>query len=597
MTPPRGLLTCPPKGRRTKQMAGIRRAVGRILAGVAAGMIWTGSVWAEPTWIQIEAKPDLPRAADRARDWAEGFSDLGGFRMRTGWYALALGPFADPAEAQARLEALRAAGLIPEDSYLADQAGYREQFWPAPEEARQPQETATPEAPVVPQGSVPPETLAESQAAEARLSRSARMELQSALQWLGFYDGAIDGAYGPGTRAAIARWQNAQGAPATGVFSAAQRDDLLARVTTERAALGLQRVVDDKAGISIDLPMTQVHFDRYDPPFAFYTGPDVTVLLISRTGDRAALAGLYDTLQSLSLMPVTGERKLDRDGFTLEGADDHRHAHAQAGLSGGLIKGFLISYPASAEAQMGRTLAAMKASFRPVGSAALDPALGPALSVGRADLTRGTLPAAAHPVQSGFYIDASGAVLTAAAGIAQCETPLIEDLPAKITFHDPDLGIAVLTPEQAHVPPGVAALRAPLPAPGGKIALAGFSYPEAMAAPVVTLGTLSAASGIDGQPQNARLSVRMLPGDAGGPVLDAAGAVLGMALPATPDRILPEGLGEAVQAKPVAEALRARGLSPAASPAQAADLAPAELARRAAAITVRVGCAESRQPG
>ncbi|HEY0275138.1 MAG TPA: peptidoglycan-binding domain-containing protein, partial [Paenirhodobacter sp.] len=405
-------------------MAEFRRAQSRLLAGaimtVMAGLL-SGTAWAAPTWIQIEAKPNLPAAADRARDWADSFADIGGFRMRSGWYALALGPFDDSATAQAQLESLRTAGLIPEDSYLADQAGYREQFWPEPLSAVAPDTAAEP-APVAATPataetiSPAAQTPTDPRAQEARLSRNERMEVQAALQWLGYYSGSIDGAWGPGTRASIAAWQGAQGAPADGVLSSGQRGDLLALIAADRAALGLEQVADTAAGISIDLPMTQVKFDHYDPPFALYQGADVTVLLISRKGDRGALSGLYDTLESLSLMPVTGDRSLNRDGFTLSGADDQRHAYAQASLSGGVIKGFLISYPAAAEPQMSHTLAAMKSSFRPLGSDALDPALGPQLTIGREDLTAGTAPMAARPAQSGFYIDGRGAVLTAAAG-------------------------------------------------------------------------------------------------------------------------------------------------------------------------------------
>ncbi len=589
-------------------MAGIRRSISHIVAVAMTGMVWTGCAWAAPTWIQIEAKPNLPAATDRARDWSDSFADLGGFRMRGGWYALALGPYEDRAAAQAQLESLRDSGLIPGDSYLTDQQDYRDRFWPeiTPETAPldvtvtvdparmdavqdAPPDPATDAAPeAAPEATV--ETLTQSRAQEARLTRAERMETQAALQWLGFYTGNIDGAFGPGTRVSVGDWQTAQGATATGVLTTSQRADLLARVEADRAALGLERVEDAQAGISLDLPMTQLKFSHYDPPFALYQGADVTVLLISRQGDRGALSGLFDTLSSLSLMPVSGERSLDRAGFVLNGADAQRHAYAQASLSGGLIKGFLISYPAGAEAQMARTLVAMKASFRPLGNATLDPALGPALAVARDDLMRGTAPVAAHPAQSGFYINSGGAVLTASAGLERCAAPLIEDLPARVTFRDPDLGLAVLTPDQPHVPPMVATWRPHLPAAGDHIALAGFSYPEAMAAPVVTLGTLAAATGLNGQPQNARLSVRMLPGDAGGPVLDRTGAVLGMALPQTEGRILPEGLGEAVQAGPLTQVLHDRGLNPDQS-APNTQLTPAELARHAAAITVRVGCA------
>ncbi|RBP86822.1 sporulation related protein, partial [Rhodobacter sp. 140A] len=95
-----------------------------------AGLIWTGPGAAEPVWLQIEAQPSLPQAEERVRDWAGMFPDIAGFAMSTGWYAIAIGPFADTAEATARLRTLRREGLIPGDSYVSDGGRFRGQFWP-----------------------------------------------------------------------------------------------------------------------------------------------------------------------------------------------------------------------------------------------------------------------------------------------------------------------------------------------------------------------------------------------------------------------------------------------------------------------------------
>ena len=58
------------------------------------------------------------------------FPDTTGFRLDSGWYAIALGPFADDAEANARRRVLRREGLIPRDSFVADGNNFRQQFWP-----------------------------------------------------------------------------------------------------------------------------------------------------------------------------------------------------------------------------------------------------------------------------------------------------------------------------------------------------------------------------------------------------------------------------------------------------------------------------------
>ncbi|HET7558430.1 MAG TPA: peptidoglycan-binding protein [Limnochordia bacterium] len=49
-------------------------------------------------------------------------------------------------------------------------------------------------------------------------------ELQSRLQTLGFYQGAVDGVFGPGTRNAVAQFQAGEGVPATGQVTDATWD-------------------------------------------------------------------------------------------------------------------------------------------------------------------------------------------------------------------------------------------------------------------------------------------------------------------------------------------------------------------------------------
>ena len=68
-------------------------------------------------WVQIEAQPTLTEAEARARAYAGAFPDVAGFRMASGWYAIALGPYT-PDAAAARLNELRRDNLVPADSFV-----------------------------------------------------------------------------------------------------------------------------------------------------------------------------------------------------------------------------------------------------------------------------------------------------------------------------------------------------------------------------------------------------------------------------------------------------------------------------------------------
>lgn len=585
-------------------MTGRTRAIA-LLAGASLGaMVAAGAGWAE-TWVQIEARPSLAQAEKSARDWATALPDVAGYAMTTGWYAIALGPFADDAAADEALRKLRREGLIPADSYIADGSRFGGQFWPvgaalaAPQApasapvaepvAEPPAVVAAPPAPVT-----PVETLADSRRLEAALSREARMEIQAALQWAGFYNAAIDGSFGRGTRASIAAWQEAQGFAATGVLASAEQAKLLQTVAKERAALGLTATDEAQAGIAIELPLGLVEFDRYDPPFVHYRAKDgsgVTVLLISEPGDQTTLFGLYDAMQTLELVPMTGERTRSKSGFTLTGQNDRLHSYTEARLSAGLIKGFTLAWPAGDAARMARVLEAMKASFKPVGTTALDPTLGKPMEVSRGDLLSGL--DVRHPefARSGFFITEGGAVLTAGAGFGACGRITIEDVPATLALFDEALGIAVLTPNAPLAPPAVAAFETLPVQPGAAVSVAGFSYPEALSAPVLSFGALSDLSGLAGEASRARLALATLPGDAGGPVLDGSGAVLGVVLPRsnTPGRLLPEDLSEAVQAMALAPLLAEKGFAPKAAEGTG-TLATEDIAAMARDFTVQVAC-------
>ena len=582
--------------------AGIRRSLmaNALRAGVLGLTltVWAASAMAEPSWVQIEALPTRDQAETRLRDLNATFPDAAGFAMQGGWYGVALGPYDSPEAASEALRQLRSAGAIPADSYVSDGKRYQDQFWPlgaqapAAPVAASPAPLATPAAaaPAPP----PAETLADARRAEEAMGRDGRMQIQEALEWVGVYSGGVDGAFGKGTRAAIAVWQETQGFEPTGVLKSAELKKLIDTMTREKTALGLTSVEETKAGIRIDLPLGLIEFDHYDPPFVHYrdkNGSGVKVLLISEPGDQNTLYGLYDAMASLEIVPTTGPRERGKTGFSLVGEDAQIHSVTEVTLSKGLIKGFTLVYPAAEAPRMARVLAAMKASFKPLGDTALDPTLGQPMAVNRADLIAGL--DVRHPdfAHSGLVIDAKGAVLTAAEGLSACGKVTIEDIPAQIAFTDAALGIAVLQPLEPLAPAGVARFAREVSGRGAPVAVAGFSYPEALSAPVVSFGTLSDLTGLAGEANRARLAVKTLPGDVGGPVLDGTGAVMGVVLPRAADgaKLLPPEMTVAVQSAALAPVLAAQGFAPAAAESRGM-LAAEDISALAQGFTVQIAC-------
>ncbi len=105
-------------------LRGRRVAAGLVLAGLLGS-----AAWAEQVFIQIEARKTQELAEARATEWAASFPDLVGHRLKGGWFGMALGPMELEA-AVPRLRDLKAAGLVPKDSFISTGRDYREAFWP-----------------------------------------------------------------------------------------------------------------------------------------------------------------------------------------------------------------------------------------------------------------------------------------------------------------------------------------------------------------------------------------------------------------------------------------------------------------------------------
>ncbi|OYX42911.1 MAG: peptidoglycan-binding protein [Rhodobacterales bacterium 32-67-9] len=576
------------------------------LFGLALWLGLSGGVLAQSqVWVQIEAQPSLREAEERARAYAGVFPNVGGFAMNTGWYAIVLGPY-PPAEADRQLQVLKGERLIPGDSYIAFGNQFERQFWPVgaaavPTPAAPVDEVATalPAPDPVPAPVPLDETPAEARRSEALLSAADRQMLQQALQWDGFYAGAIDGAFGPGTRRSMAAWQAAQGYVETGILTTAQRAELVGRFESERAALGLETLTETEAGIEITYPSALVAFDRYAPPFVHFRekdGSGFRMLLISQTGDQATLAGLYDIMQTLEIVPVAGERQLNRTSFVLTGSNDRLQSYTEARLSGGAIKGFSLIWTPEGAARADKVLAAMKAGFRPLGDTALDEGLGQPLSVDQADLVSGL--DVRRPVlsRSGFWLDGSGLVATTDEVLDNCARVTLDgSYEADVTLRDADRGLAILTPREPLAPRAHARLASGPARINSEIAVAGFSYEDALDNAVLSFGRLTDTKGLDGETDRTRLEVTTLAGDAGGPVLDTSGTVIGMLLPrvATDGRVLPADVGFALPAPAIAGALEAAGLAaaePAAAVEASAPVAPQDLTTLGRDMTVLVSC-------
>ena len=550
-------------------------------------------------WVQVEAHPTLSEATERARVYARRFDDVEGYYLGRGFYGIVLGPYSENLARQ-ELDRLLRDRQVPSDSYLQNGRRFEQQFWPIgggsavpPEAEAEPtvELSALPQTPLT----APFETLREARASEAALSRDEREELQKALQWAGFYDAAIDGAFGRGTRRAMEAWQIAYAQEPTGVLTARQREQLLLQYNAVLVDVDMQLVRDDTAGIQMQVPTAVVAFSEYQPPFAKFEGqsslPTAQVLFISQPGDAGRLSGLYEVLQVLDLMPPEGPRRLRGNSFFIEGVDEDRHSFATASLQDGEIKGFVLVWPARDDRRRNRILDVMQASFERL-DGTLDPNLVPPSEDQAIDLVSGLAVRQPKLSRSGFYVTGEGIVVTTLEAIAGCSRMTIDrDTNVEAVVKDEELGVAILRPVTPLAPVDFARFQSDIPRLQDPVAVAGYPFNGVLTAPTLAFGTLEDIRDLQGDDRFKRLSVITQTTTAGGPVLDASGAVLGMLLPRTGNagQALPEDVQFSLDAGLIAGLLDAQGIVTAQT-STAPAISSVALSRKAADIAVLVSC-------
>ena len=567
---------------------------------------WTGQAMAQQSgqdtvWIQIEAHPSLRDAQARAQLYSSALPDVNGFSLGGNWYGILLGPYARE-DAERVLDVYRRERQIPRDSFIARSGNLRQQFWPVGANARttasvstpvqpsQPEQTA--EAAPQPKPEPADETPAQARRSEQRLTRDERKELQVALKAGGFYASAIDGAFGRGTRGSMAAWQAAFGHEETGVLTTRQRQQLLDQYNAPLISVGMRRITDDQAGIALQIPGGEVAFSHYEPPFAHYPASGdlgVRVLLISQPGSKATLFGLYDILQTLEIVPLEGPRERKADRFTIEGRGNGIVSHTEASLKNGEIKGFTLIWPEGDEERRTRVLSRMQSSFTRL-DGVLDPAAG-ADAEQRVDLVSGLQIRKPRLSRSGFFVDGKGSVVTTAEAVQNCtRITLNSDFDAELAGIDAKTGLALLRPLQPLAPMAVAHLRSSAPRLQSDVAVSGYSYEGILGAPTLTWGKLADKKGLGGETGVARLALAPQAGDAGGPVIDASGAVVGvLSSLSNGSRQLPEGVSFATDAETLRGLLEDAGIA-ALESSDGSALSPNAISRQAIGMTVLVSC-------
>ena len=570
----------------------------------------------DTTWLQIDAQPTEADARDSAHYYESFMPDVAGFELDSGWYVIALGPYTAD-EADDLLKFYKNKNQIPIDSFTGSANDYIRQFWPVdvsfdsqgttteteeaepeisvtllPKQTVQPEQISTiettPQVPV----KAPTETTDKAPSRATPEAPDNPVLLQKALAWAEFYDGEIDGAIGPMTRAAIQAWQSVNGHKITGTMTADQSATLIRDYHITRATFGFELVHDEQTGIAIELPLARLKPVTYSFPFGRFMhrdNPQAGVLLISQSGDRRTLDSLFKVMQTLRSVPLGGLRKLLRNRFLITSENDKVISHIEAFLTDGEIKGFALIWPRKNRSGFKMILPQMRKSFTPtsgvlsapeIGPEPLDPALLAGFEIRMPERNR-----------SGIFVSSNGSLLTTAKAVDGCETLTIDrEFSAELTDIDLDAGVALVTPSEPITPLAVPQLSLQPARQAELIVASGYSFEGLLDTPSLTEGSIAATTGLANETDQLRLALPTFAGDSGGPILDARGALKGMLQERqTGARTLPENVQFAVANTALIRLLERNNITLLQS-APRGPVPSTEIARNARDITALVSC-------
>jgi serine protease Do len=440
----------------------------------------------------------------------------------------------------------------------------------------------------------------------AAVDADERRLLQAALALEGFYRGPIDGVWGAASRAAMWRYAaESFGAEPLGLHVAWLAAGLTRQIAAERWR---HREVP---GLGVSLALPEAVLEPVDPAGAAgrWWSPDGALGVLAFSMDGAGADGWHaggvaenDAPDAL-VVERTADSMLtagvlaDGRGFetrslrvgdawsTLFVVGEPAEAGRVALIAASLVRGAPQPWRQPAAGRLA-ALAALAEDF----SGITEPA--PAGT----DLARAADPVPAVAGRTGFSTSGTafyvgpGALVTAAHVVAECErVTLPGGRPLEIAATDPDLDLALL----------VAASRSPYwlrlapeapPRLGQRVHALGFPYYSITGTVLnLTSGNISALAGLDDDRRFVGLSAPIQPGNSGGPLIDAAGAVVGVVVARLSETYIadltgtvPQNINYAVRAHELAGFLGGHGAAPAAPGLGGFDLeagAPPEIER------------------
>jgi S1-C subfamily serine protease len=428
--------------------------------------------------------------------------------------------------------------------------------------------------------------------------------LQAGLAFAGVYNGMIDGAWGPGSQRALERFTVAEGGTelvtnADAVFAAMEAFTAVDKEGWERqynADLDLSFLVPTKGLVEGGGSDVFLNFDVRNRTIGYsltVQAPGGTVRLHQFTEDSSVVE-VY-TVRRPTVWITSGR---GADGTSLYTRSDYRRgawstimlsgkdrdAGAFAAITGSIAPGYAPAIGVSQGKLVDgiTTLAAM------LETPAVDPNPG-------SQVTQAPEVTPAVGYGTGFLVTTNGDVLTNRHVIANCVRLSIDGQAAQVIAEDKVFDLALLRAEglTGLAPATFAQDPARL---NSDVTVAGYPLPDLLGGLNITRGSVTSLKGIGGDGINMQISAPVQPGNSGGPVINAAGQVVGVvvakldaALALKEYNDIPQNVNFAIRGEIAKLFLAQNGVDPIVLPA-GGPLPPEDLAELAQGFTRLVTC-------
>jgi serine protease Do len=438
------------------------------------------------------------------------------------------------------------------------------------------------------------------------LTEQEKRLLQTGLAFAKVYNGLIDGAWGSGSQRALERFTAENGGSAAFVTNA---DAMLAALKAYGALEdeGWERQYDSDLDMSFLIPTKAlVEGGRSDVFFNMEVrGRSIGYSLTVQ--DAGGTVRLHQFTEGSSVVEAYTVRRpkvwitsgRTSDGRSLYTRSDYRRgawstimlsgedrdAGAFAAITGSIAPGYAPAIGISPGVLTDgiETLAGLMDEGKPSARAtAEEPAPAVAAS-----------PAVGYG--TGFIVTDAGEVLTNRHVIADCRSLSIDRKPAVVLAEDQTFDLALLKAEGlAGVAPATFA-RDPARL-NSDVTVAGYPLPDLLGGLNITRGAVTSLKGIGGDGINMQISAPVQPGNSGGPVVNAAGQVVGVVV-AKLDAAkvadlyddIPQNVNFAIRGEIAKLFLAQNGVDPEVAEV-AAPVAPEDLAEVAQAFTRLITC-------